>query len=107
MTTFTTTITAMYTLPQVEGETDVVVTAMWTVTGVDGTYTANIGGSSQFTLSPDSPSFTPYADLTETQVIGWIPESQITSAQQCVQGQIDSMITPPVSPSSQALPWTA
>jgi hypothetical protein len=80
---------------------------MWTVTGVDGTYTANIGGSSQFTLSPDSPSFTPYADLTETQVIGWIPESQITSAQQCVQGQIDSMITPPVSPSSQALPWTA
>ena len=107
MTTFTTTITAMYTLPQVEGETDVVVTAMWTVTGVDGDYTANIGGSSQFTLSPDSPSFTPYADLTEVQVIGWIPENQITSAQACVQGQIDSMITPPVSPTSQALPWAA
>ena len=102
MTTFTTTITSMYTLPQVEGETDVVVTAMWTVTGVDGTYTANIGGSSQFTLSP---VFTPYAQLTEAQVIAWIPESQITSAQACVQGQIDSMITPPVSPSSQALPW--
>ena len=107
MTTFTTTITSMYTLPQVEGETDVVVTAMWQVTGVDGDYTANIGGSTQFTLSPDSPSFTPYADLTEAQVIGWIPESQITSAQACVQGQIDSMITPPVSPSSQALPWAA
>ena len=107
MTTFTTTITAMYTLPQVEGETDVVVTAMWQVTGVDGEYTANIGGSSQFTLSPDDTGFTPYADLTQAQVIAWIPESQITSAQQCVQGQIDSMITPPVSPSSQALPWTA
>jgi hypothetical protein len=105
MTTFTTTITAMYTLPQVEGETDVVVTAMWQVTGVDGDYTANIGGSTQFTLSPDAPNFTPYAQLTEAQVIGWIPESQITSAQQCVQGQIDSMITPPVSPTSQALPW--
>lgn len=97
----------MYTLPQVEGETDVVVTAMWQVTGVDGDYTANIGGSSQFTLSPDSPSFTPYADLTEAQVIGWIPESQITSAQSCVQGQIDSMINPPVSPTAQALPWSA
>ena len=105
MTTFTTTITSMYTLPQVEGETDVVVTAMWQVTGVDGEYTANIGGSTQFTLSPDAPNFTPYAQLTEAQVIGWIPEDQITSAQQCVQGQIDSMITPPVSPTSQALPW--
>ena len=107
MTTFTTTITSMYTLPQVEGETDVVVTAMWQETGVDGEYTASIGGSTQFTLSPDAPNFTPYASLTEAQVIGWIPESQITSAQQCVQGQIDSMITPPVSPTSQALPWTA
>ena len=107
MTQFSTTITSMYTLPQVEGETDVVVTAMWQVTGVDGEYTAAIGGSSQFTLSPDAPNFTPYADLTQAQVIGWIPESQITSAQQCVQGQIDSMRSPPVSPSSQALPWAS
>ena len=105
MTTFTTTINSMYTLPQVEGQTDVVVNALWTVTGVDGAYTADIGGSTQFTLSADAPDFTPYADLTEAQVIGWIPESQITSAQQCVQGQIDSLITPPVSPSNQALPW--
>jgi len=107
MTQFTTTITQMYTLPQVEGETDVVVTAMWQVTGVDGEYTAAIGGSSQFTLSADAPNFTPYADLTQAQVIGWIPESQITSAQQCVQGQIDSMITPPVSPQNTPLPWGA
>ena len=105
MTQFSTTITSMYTLPQVEGETDVVVTAMWQVTGVDGTYTADIGGSTQFTLSPDAPSFTPYANLTEAQVIGWISPEAIASAQACVQGQIDSMITPPVSPTSQALPW--
>jgi hypothetical protein len=105
MTTFTTTITSLYTLPQVEGNVDVVVTAMWTVSGVNGTYIGEIGGGSQFTLSPDSPSFTPYASLTEAQVIAWIPEDQITSAQQCVQGKIDSMINPPVSPSSQPLPW--
>ena len=106
MTTFTTTITAMYTLPQVEGQTDVVVNAMWEVTGVQDTYTASIGGNSQFTITQGS-GFTPYADLTQAQVIGWIPESQITSAQQCVQGQIDSMVNPPVSPTSQALPWVA
>ena len=104
MTTFTTTITAMYTLPQVEGQTDVVVNAMWEVTGVQDTYTASIGGNSQFTITQGS-GFTPYADLTQAQVIGWIPESQITSAQACVQGQLDSMVNPPVSPTSQALPW--
>ena len=106
MTTFTTTITAMYTLPQVEGQTDVVVNAMWEVTGVQDTYTASIGGNSQFTITQGS-GFTPYADLTQAQVIGWIPESQITSAQACVQGQLDSMVNPPVSPTSQALPWVA
>ena len=106
MTTFLTTITAMYTLPQVDGQTDVVVNAMWKVTGVDGANTADIGGNSQFTITQGA-GFTPYADLTQAQVIGWIPESQITSAQQCVQGQLDSLANPPVSPSSQALPWVA
>jgi len=105
-TQFTTTINSMYTLPQVEGQTDVVVNALWTVTGVDGTYTAEIGGNTQFTLEQGA-SFTPYDQLTEAQVIGWIPEQQITSAQQCVQGQIDSLISPPVSPSAQPLPWAA
>jgi len=104
MTQFTTTITAMYVLPQVYGQTDVVVNAIWQVTGVDGTYTAEIGGNTQFTLEQGA-SFTPYDQLTQAQVIGWIPESQISSAQSCVQGQIDSLITPPVSPSSQPLPW--
>ena len=106
MTTFTTIINSMYTLPQVEGQTDVVVNALWTVTGVDGAYTASIGGNTQFTLQQGA-AFTPYDQLTQAQVIGWIPESQITSAQQCVQGQIDSLITPPVSPSAQPLPWVA
>ena len=106
MTQFSTTITAMYTLPQVDGQTDVVVNAQWKVTGVDGQYTAEIGGNSQFTIT-QGEGFTPYANLTQAQVIGWIPESQIISAQKCVQGQIDSMINPPVSPSSQPLPWSA
>jgi hypothetical protein len=52
-------------------------------------------------------TFIPYADLTEAVVLSWIPEAQITSAQQCVQGQIDSQITPPVSPQAQPLPWSA
>ena len=102
MTTFSTRITAMYTLQQ--PDPDYVVNCLWEVTGVDGEYTGSIGGNTQFT-SQQGPDFIPYADLTETIVIGWIPESQIGSAQACVQGQIDSAITPPVSPELTPLPW--
>ena len=103
MTTFTTRITAMYTIQQ--PSPDYVVNALWEVTGVDGAHTASIGGNTQFNSADQEGAITPYADLTEAIVIGWIPESAITSAQQCVQGQIDSMITPPVSPANTALPW--
>jgi len=103
MTTFTTTITAMYTLQQ--PDPNYVVNAIWEVTGVDGTNTASIGGNTQFSSADQTGPVTPYASLTQAQVIAWIPESAITSAQQCVQGQIDSMITPPVSPANTELPW--
>ena len=104
MTTFTTTITAMYTLQQ--PDPNYVVNVLWEVTGVDGEYTASIGGNTQFD-SNQAETFIPYDQLTEAVVIGWIPEQAMTSAQACVQGQIDSMITPPVSPQNTPLPWSA
>ena len=103
MTTFTTTINAMYTLDT--PEPGFVVNLLWKVTGVDGQYTASIDGNSQFTVQEGT--FTPYPQLTESQVIGWIPPEQIASAQACVQGQIDSQINPPVSPANTPLPWAA
>jgi hypothetical protein len=106
MTTFTTTVTQMYTLPQEAGQTDVVVNVNYLVAGVDGTYTADIGFSQQFTIQ-QGEAFTPYASLTEAQVIGWADPQTVSNMQACVQGQIDSMINPPVSPSSQPLPWSA
>ena len=103
MTTFTTSINAMYTMDT--PEPGFVVNCLWTVTGVDGSNTASIDGNSQFTVQEGT--FTPYSDLTQEQVIGWIPPEQIASAQACVQGQIDSMINPPVSPQNTPLPWSA
>ena len=105
MTQFTTTITAMYTLQT--PDPDYVVNVLYQVTGVDGTYTASIGGNTQFNSADQEGAFIPYDQLTEATVIGWIPESQLQSAQACVQGQIDSMITPPVSPANTPLPWSA
>lgn len=104
MTTFTTTIDAMYTLQQ--PDPNYVVNVLWTVTGVDGSNTASIGGNTQFDSSQAPENFIPYQNLTPQIVTGWIPPEQIASAQACVQGQIDSMINPPVSPANTPLPWS-
>ena len=104
MTTFTTTITAMFTLQQ--PDPNYVVNAKWKVTGVDGQHTASIDSNTRFDSSQQQGAVIPYADLTEAIVIGWISESDIASAQATVQGQIDSMITPPVSPQNTPLPWS-
>ena len=105
MTQFTTTITAMYTLQT--PDPDYVVNVLYQVTGVDGSNTASIQGNTTFNSADQTGPVVPYASLTQAQVIGWIPEPAIASAQACVQGQINSMITPPVSPANTALPWSA
>ena len=106
MTTFTTTVTQMFTLPQEAGQTDVVVNVNYLVTGVDGANIADIGFSQQFTIQ-QGEAFTPYAQLTQAQVVGWADPQTVSNMQACVQGQINSMVNPPVSPTSQALPWSA
>ena len=105
MTQFTTTITSMYTLDT--PDPGYVVNALWQVTGVDGANTASIGGNTQFSSADQEGAFVPYESLTEATVIGWIPANQIESAQSCVQGQLDSMANPPVSPENTPLPWVA
>jgi len=87
---------------------DYVVIAEWTCAGTDGTNSAEIGGNSTFS-SEQVGTFIPYADLTEADVLGWIDDdlgvNGISSAEGCVEGQINSIISPPVSPTVEPLPW--
>ena len=103
-TTYTTTINSMYTLNS--PEQGFVVNVLFTVSGTDGTNTASIGGNIQFTDQVES-DYVPYDQLTESEVIGWINAS--TNNQENyyanINGQIESMINPPVSPEAQPLPW--
>ena len=100
---FTWTVTAMDCYPQAEGETDVVFTVHWTCSGVQDTY----NGSVYSTCGVPAPTgaFTPYADLTQDQVLGWIWANGVDkdSAEAAVQAQIDAQITPTVV--QPALPW--
>lgn len=104
-TTFTWTVNQMFTVDT--PDPGFVVNVVWTLTGVDGQYTGEIGGSSQFTVQEGT--FTPYDQLTQAQVIGWVQAELgaqgVANMEACVQGQIDSLINPPVSPQNTPLPW--
>jgi hypothetical protein len=91
--------------PQAEGQTDVVFTAHWRLTGTDGTYSGTVYSTCGVTYVAGAP-YTPYADLTQDQVLGWIWASGVDkdSAEAAVQTQIDNQINPPVV--SPQLPWS-
>ena len=94
--------------PEADGNQDVVFTVHWRRQATDGTHNADIYGSQAVTLDAEAP-FTPYADLTEAQVIGWLEDAfgaeQLASQVAALDAQIANQINPPVI--SPALPWVA
>lgn len=105
MTTITWTITAMDCYPQEGGNTDVVFNVHWTCAGTDGTYNASV--YSTCTVPGPGNPFTPYDQLTQQQVLGWIWANGVDQAatEAAVQTQLDNQINPPVV--TPPLPWTA
>ena len=92
--------------PEYEGEPDVVFTVHWTLSGTDGTYTGSSYGSVGITLTEGS-TFTPYADLTLDQVLGWVWTNGVDkdATEAAVAAQIEAQINPPVV--TPPLPWSA
>jgi hypothetical protein len=108
MTNFTWIVNTLWT-ETVAGNQDYVVIASYTTTGVDGTYTASLSNTAQFSTASVSP-FIPYDQLTNDIVVGWIQQelgvNGVNSIEACIQGQIDSQINPPVVPVVTPLPWS-
>ena len=86
-----------------EQNPDTVIICHWTCSGTDGTYNASIYS----TCSVPSPtgSFTPYADLTQSQVLDWCYANGVdkTATEAAVEAQLQAQINPPVV--TPALPW--
>jgi hypothetical protein len=104
--TYTWVVNSMVSYPQAEGLTDVVTTVNWACNGSDGTYTGALVGSTGVKLDANAP-YTPYNELTEQQVIGWvwaiIGEDQVASIQNDVAQQIaNNYYVPTVLPN----PWS-
>jgi hypothetical protein len=84
--------------------TDVVVTAGWRCNGVQDEYTATIYSTCSFPM-PEEGQFTPYADLTQEQVLGWCYANGVDQAatEAAIQTNIDNQINPPIV--QPPLPW--
>lgn len=99
-------INALDSYPEADGHTDVVFTVHWTRLGTDGEHTVSVYGTQAVTLDAEAP-FTPYADLTQAQVEGWLDSAmgaeQIAAMDASLDQQIENIINPPVV--TLPLPW--
>jgi hypothetical protein len=101
---YTWTITAMD-CSTTETNPDTVITAHWTCSGTDGTYNASTYSTCSF-QAPEG-TFTPYADLTQEQVLGWCWANGVDkdATEASVGQQLANLANPPVV--TLPLPWAA
>jgi hypothetical protein len=77
-----------------------VTTVHYTVTAVDGEYTASTYGTVGYT---EEGSFTPYDQLTKETVVGWVQESL---GKDTVESSLADQINAQKNPTSvSGLPW--
>ena len=97
-------VTAMDCYPQDDGNADVVFVVHWTCAGVQDNYSASVYSTT--TVPTPEDNFTPYADLTQDQVLGWVWANGVDRfvTEAAVVQQIDNQIDPPVV--TPPLPWT-
>ena len=104
--TYTWTVTAMDVYTQEGGNNDVVFNVHFTCAG---SFMNQFTGSVYSTCQVPAPtdSFTPYADLTQDQVLGWIWANGVDkdATQAAVDAQIQEKIAPTVQ--TPPLPWAA
>ena len=75
----------------------------WTVTKTSGEFTASQYGTESFT---EEGSFKPFAELTETDVKGWLTErwgtEGVAAKEAALDAQLAALANPPVV---SGLPW--
>jgi len=106
MTTITWNISVLDCLPQSAEGADYVVCCHWQCNGVDGEYNGSVYSTCSFPVV-EGTSFTPYADLTQAQVLGWIWANGVdkTATEAAVEQQVETQKNPPIV--NPPLPWVS
>ena len=98
--------------PTYDQNTDVVFTVHWDCLGSEtvsgSTYNGRVYGATGVTFHSGS-DFTPYEDLTQPQVLGWVWDAMGSGSKEnyenSVQAQINNLINPPIV--TPPLPWSS
>ena len=103
--TYTWLVEYMSCYPEADGETDVVFTVGWRCNATDGTYNATQYGTVGVPYVAGDP-YTPYADLTQAQVQGWVWANGVDQAttEAALDTNIANQVNPPVV--TLPLPWS-
>jgi hypothetical protein len=90
---------------KINGFTDVVLSAGWRCTGIDGEVSSSENGSVAFPQPREGGAYTPYAELTIDQVLGWVWDNGVDkdAIEAFVPAQVESPINQ--STSTPLLPW--
>jgi len=103
-TNFTWSVVLLEAYPEAEGQTNVVFQVYWNCFGQNGDFSYRTYSQTPVSYVAGTP-YTPYADLTQDQVLGWIWSSGVdkdaveASIEEQIQNQMNpTVVTPP-------LPW--
>lgn len=103
-TTFTWTYPGNRCMASLGGHTNVVTMVEYNCSADDGVNTVALNGFVQ--LPAPNETYVEFADLTQLIVEGWVQTDNLkTSVEACLQGQLDSLANPPVSPVAMAFPF--
>ena len=81
-----------------------VIVAHWRATDVDGDYSASSYGTCVFTYDASASDFTPYDDLTESQVLGWCWANGVD--QDAIEASLAAKIEADKNPTqANGVPW--
>lgn len=107
MITYSLKIDTLDRVPSLDGLTDVVTRAIWTMTGVDGDLSATSSACTEFPAPTPEQPFIAFPDLTEETVIGWVEThadpAYLQSRRDHIAQQIVDQVSPPVVTSRP--PW--
>lgn len=100
----------LYTLPQQNGQANVVVQVLFSTTGTDTENPqATATAINSLVFEYTGGDFTPFDQLTEAQVLSWVENEMPPSVKgiivKNIEAEIRRKLTPVVKPQPQQLPW--
>jgi hypothetical protein len=101
---YTKTINSMQAYKDIDGETNVVFSIMWNLVGEENGFTTSCPATTYVPYVAGQP-FTPYADLTQAQVLAWIDEYTPLIQMQQYQGMVAYSLQQMQNVETPSLPW--